>query len=188
MGRAAGHVAGAVEVIADVIPYSNARWTEKPNWPLLEGADMIEEVAEEVATTITTRDHTGAENGFLTELFKNGRTTEVYLTAALPGAFKGYHLHRVRAARYVCIRGSMRVILYLPEEESGKTRWVRREHVLDAATPKRLFIPKNIATGLETIGTEEGWLINYPDPAYDSDLEDEQVEYTQEELEQGVLK
>ena len=35
---------------------------------------------------------------------------------------------------------------------------------------------------------EDGWLINFPDPPYDPELKDEQVEYTQEELEQGVVK
>ena len=46
----------------------------------------------------------------------------------------------------------------------------------------------NVATGLENIGDEEAWLINYPDPPYDPDLKDEQVEYTQAELEAGVVK
>ena len=49
-------------------------------------------------------------------------------------------------------------------------------------------IPKNVATGLENIGEDEGWLVNYPDPPYDPALKDEQVEYTLEELETGVLK
>jgi hypothetical protein len=41
-----------------------------------------------------------------------------------------------------------------------------------------------IATGLQNIGEEEAWLINYPDPAYDPDLSDEQVEYTRKSLRQ----
>jgi hypothetical protein len=45
-----------------------------------------------------------------------------------------------------------------------------------------------VATGLENIGTEEAWLINYPDPPYDPSLKDEQVEYTKEELESGLIK
>ena len=149
---------------------------------------MVEKVSEEIAKKVTTKDHSGQENGFLIELFKNEDKTEVYLSAAIPGAFKGYHLHRVRSARYVCLKGKMRIILYLPSEKDGRTQWVREEHLLDANEPKRLFIPKNVATGLENIGTEEGWLVNYPDPAYDPSLKDEQVEYTQEELEQGVIK
>ncbi len=138
----------------------------------------------EPAKKITTFDHQGTENGFLVELFKDGDKTPIYLSVALPGAFKGYHLHRVRAARYVCLKGRMRIITY--EREGDK--WVRSEHILDALNPSRLFIPKNVATGLENIGSEEGWLINYPDPPYDPNLKDEQIEYSKEELEQGILK
>ena len=140
----------------------------------------MESVRIEDAKKVTTFDHAGHENGWLIELYKDGAKTTAYLTAASPGAFKGYHLHRVRAARYVCVRGRMRIILYV----DGK----RQEHVLDAAKPQRLFIPPNVATGLENIGDEEAWLVNYPDPPYDPDLKDEQVEYTEAELEAGVVK
>ena len=150
---------------------------------------MIEHVRKEPAKRVTTNDHAGSENGWLLELFKDGAKTTAYLTAASPGAFKGYHLHRVRAARYVCVRGKMRIILYtMGAVAGGKTTWTREEHVLDASKPERLFIPKDVATGLENIGDEEGWLINYPDPAYDPELKDEQVEYTQADLEAGVVK
>lgn len=141
---------------------------------------MIESVASEPAKRVVTYDHDGNENGWLLELYKDGRRTTAYLTAAAPGAFKGYHLHRVRAARYVCVRGRMKIILYV----NGH----RQEHVLNAGSPQRLFIPPNTATGLQNIGDEEAWLINYPDPPYDPALSDEQVEYTQEELEAGVVK
>lgn len=140
----------------------------------------------EEAKKVTTRDHQGEENGFLIELFKDketGQKTEAYLTAAKPGAFKGYHLHRVRAARYVAIKGVMKVTLYKPGDINSK-----EEHILDSAVPSRLFIPKDIATGLENIGEEEAWLVNYPDPAYDPSLVDEQVEYSEEELLNGVVK
>ena len=149
---------------------------------------MIREIGTEAAKRVTTRDANGNENGFLIEMFKDGDKTVVYLSAAFPGAFKGYHLHRVRAARYVCLKGRMRIILYVPPETDGKTTWVREEHILDASEPGRLFIPKNVATGLDNVGDEEGWLVNYPDPPYDPNLKDEQVEYTQAELERGVVK
>lgn len=147
----------------------------------------MSKVFTEPAKKVQTFDHEKKENGWLLEMFKDKDTqtrTEVYMSVAIPGAFKGYHLHRVRAARYVCLRGRMKIITY--EQEDGK--WVRTENILDAATPQRLFIPKDVATGLENIGTEEGWLVNYPDPAYDPGLKDEQVEYSQEELDSGVVK
>ena len=140
----------------------------------------MDSVRIEDAKKVTTFDHAGDENGWLIELYKDGARTTAYMTAASPGAFKGYHLHRVRAARYVCVRGRMKIILYI----GGK----RQEHVLDAAKPQRLFIPPNVATGLENVGDEEAWLVNYPDPPYDPDLKDEQVEYTEAELEAGVVK
>lgn len=144
-------------------------------------------VTQEDAKKVQTYDASKNENGWLIELFKDKETnlkTEVYLSAALPGAFKGYHLHRVRAARYICLKGIMKIITY----ERQNNSWVRSEHVLDASKPSRLFIPKDTATGLVNIGDEDGWLVNYPDPSYDPALKDEQVEYTQEELENGIVK
>ena len=141
---------------------------------------MSEDIRIEPAKKVITYAHDGSENGWLIELSKDGRKTTAYLTAASPGSFKGYHLHRVRAARYVCVRGRMKIIVYV----DGK----RQEHVLDAAAPQRLFIPPNVATGLQNIGDEEAWLVNYPEPAYDPELKDEQVEYSEEELEAGVVK
>jgi len=141
---------------------------------------MIDEVATMPAKKVTTYDHAGKENGWLIELYKDGDKTTAYLTAAAPGAFKGYHLHRIRAARYVCVRGRMKIILYVNGE--------RQEHVLDAASPQRLFIPPNVATGLQNVGDEEAWLVNYPEPPYDPSLKDEQVEYSEAELEAGVVK
>ncbi len=138
----------------------------------------------EEAKKIMTRDSSQNENGFLVELFKSsdGTKTEAYLTSALPGAFKGYHLHRVRAARYVCIKGKMKITLYIPGSME------KEEYILEADKPQRLFIPKDVATGLENIGDREAWLINYPDPPYDPELKDEQVEYTEEELLSGLVK
>lgn len=147
----------------------------------------ILDVTTEDAKKVPTKDHNGNPNGWLIELYKDKETglkTEAYLTAAFPGAFKGYHLHRVRAARYVALKGKMKIITY--SQQDGK--WQKKETILEAGKPERMFIPKDVATGLENIGTEEAWLINYPDPAYDPSLKDEQVEYTLEELEQGIVK
>ena len=141
---------------------------------------MIDTVKEEKAKKVITYDLNKDENGFLTELFIDGNKTTAYLSAAKPGAFKGYHLHRVRAARYVCLKGKMKIILYV----NGK----REEHILSSDNLTRLYIPPNVPTGLENIGDEEAWLINYPDPPYDPNLKGEQVDYTQDELDQGIIK
>ena len=149
---------------------------------------MVNKAFEEKVKKVTTFDASGNKNGFLIELFKDGDKTDVYLSATAPGAFKGYHLHRVRAARYVCLKGKMKIILYTPKKGKTKVEYKREEHILDGNNPRRLFIPKNVATGLQNIGDEDAWLVNYPDPPYDPGLKDEQVEYTQEELEKGITK
>ncbi|MBI4136617.1 WxcM-like domain-containing protein [Candidatus Roizmanbacteria bacterium] len=139
-------------------------------------SSTVTQVKIEEAKKVVTYDLSKQENGFLIELFKDDRLTEVYLTAAKPGAFKGYHEHKIRGSRYVCIKGTMKIILYV----GGK----REEHILTSNPPMRLYIPPHVPTGLENISDEEAWLINYPDPPYDPELKDEQVDYTQEELEQ----
>lgn len=139
---------------------------------------MITKVQTETAKKVTTFDFVSKkENGFLIELFKDGNKTLAYLTCAKPGAFKGYHLHRVRAARYICIKGKMKIILFV----KGKFE----EYILSADNMKRLYIPAKVPTGLLNIGIEDGWLINYPNPPYDPDLKGEQVDFTKEELESG---
>lgn len=139
---------------------------------------MITKVSEETAKKVKTYDvETKVENGFLIELFKDGEKTVAYLSGAKPGAFKGYHLHKVRAARYICLKGKMKIILYI----DGK----REEHILTPDNLTRLYIPPMTPTTLQNIGDEDGWLINYPDPPYDPELKDEQVDFTQEELDSG---
>lgn len=139
-------------------------------------------VKQEDVKKVITYDTSHNENGFLVEMFKDGKKTTVYLSATAPGGFKGYHLHRIRAARYICLKGKMRIILWKPGTQE------REEYILDASKPSRLFIPPQIATGLQNIGDEEAWLVNWPEPPYDPDIKDEQVEYTEEELKTGIVK
>lgn len=136
----------------------------------------------EDAKEVTTYDSEKQVNGWLKELYKDGDKTVLYMTSVAPGKFKGYHLHRIRAARYFPISGKMKITLWKPGTQE------KEEYILEGDRPQRLFIPKDIATGLENVGDTQAVLINFPDPAYDPSLKDEQVEYTEEELMQGVVK
>lgn len=135
---------------------------------------MIEQVRKERCTRVSTVDAAGQSNGFLVELYKEGPKTTLYLTGAFPRAFKGYHLHTMRSSHYVCLRGKMNITVV-----EGNTKV---EHILDATAPERLFLPTNVWIGLENIGDEEAWLINFPDPAYDPVLKGEQQEKTPAEI------
>jgi dTDP-4-dehydrorhamnose 3,5-epimerase-like enzyme len=148
----------------------------------------MNDLKKEVAKRVITKNLSGETNGWLLELFKDkdNNKTEVYLTVTSAGSFKGYHLHRVRETRLICLKGKIKVYTYININDSKG--WVRKEYVLNAEKPERLIIPKNIAIGLENIGGEEAWLINYPKPPYDPNLKDEQIEYTKKELEEGIVK
>jgi dTDP-4-dehydrorhamnose 3,5-epimerase-like enzyme len=140
---------------------------------------MIDEVRKEPCKKVATVSaDTKEENGYLVELCKDGDKTTLYMTVATPGAFKGYHLHRIRRGRMVCLRGKVKFTIV---EGTKKV-----EQILDAATPERLFLPPNVYIGIENIGDEEAWLINFPDPAYDPSIEDEQLEKTPAEIEEQL--
>ena len=122
------------------------------------------------------------ENGCLIELSKEGDKTLAYLTTISPKGFKGYHLHKIREANYVCIKGKIKIQLYDIQNK------IKQEVILDSEKQQKLHIPINIATGLENICDEEVWLINFPNPPYEPrHLEiHEQVEYTRERLEELI--
>lgn len=140
----------------------------------------------EKAKKVKTFNGKGETNGYLIELNKSGDLTTCYLSCTAPGAFKGYHLHLVREANYVCIRGKIKVIMYYPN--------ARKEVILDANDPEHLHIPALVPTALVNEWEEEAWIVNNPMPYYDPNFKDEQVELTEEECEkllslgQGYLK
>lgn len=134
------------------------------------------------AKRVQTKDEKGHNNGFLMELQKYGKKTTAYLTSCDPGAKKGYHLHRVRDANYVCISGKINIDLFFMR--NGEIEHITR--VLQAGD--KLHIPAYVATALINDGVEPARIINFPNPAYDPDLQDEQVEFTKKDCKEGKLK
>lgn len=132
---------------------------------------------KEKAKIVKTKDLNGKDNGFLIELKKSGDKTDAYLSAANPGCFKGYHLHVVRQANYVCVRGKVKVILY--------KKGIGREEIIMEQGDK-LHIDTNVPTGIQNEWADDAWLINFPNPAYDPNLKGEQIDMTEEEAEKWV--
>lgn len=140
---------------------------------------MIEQIQKEACKKVTTyASGTKEPNGHLVELYKDGDKTVVYLTVALPGAFKGFHLHNERQSHYVCLRGKAKITIV---EGNQKV-----EHILDSSAPERLLLPTKVYIGIENIGTEEVWLINFPHPSYDPTLKGEQEDKTPAEIEEQL--
>ena len=132
----------------------------------------------ENAKKIITKDLDGNNNGYLIELGREGRFTTSYLSAVSPGSFKGYHSHTVREANYVCVKGRLKIVLV---SKTATDRVDVIEYILDSDTPQRLHIPAHIPTGLVNESKdEEAWIVNTPNPPYDPELKDEQLEFTLE--------
>lgn len=132
------------------------------------------------AKKVKTFDLAGKENGFLIELSKVKDLTTSYLSCCFPGSFKGFHLHKVRSANYLCIKGKITVITYNLQG--------REEVELSAENLNRLHIPTFTPTGLSNQGTEEAWIINFPSPAYDPSLSGEQLDYSENECQRGIYR
>lgn len=124
-----------------------------------------------ICKEITTYDKDGRENGSVIELLKNGEKTISYITTIKPGAFKGYHIHKRRTNRFVCIKGSLELFVYDPAIQKDLKLG------LDAEFPEVITIPPMMAIGIENLGIIDGWLLNFPDPPYDPAHKDEQESY-----------
>ncbi len=139
---------------------------------------MIERVRKEPCKRVITSGVNGNPNGFLIELYKDGPKTTLYLTAAYPKAFKGFHLHTVRSSHLVCLKGRMKVTIVEGSQSIS--------HVLDGAAPERLFLPTSVWIGYENVGGEDAWMVNFPDPPYDPALRGEQQEKIRAEIEEQL--
>lgn len=132
--------------------------------------------------TIFTKDpHSGIGNGRLIPMLKDETRTSVYMTIIAPRSFKGYHLHKIRTNRLICVKGCIEVKLWVPGE---KHQTIRTMFTDPSAL---LLIPTNVATGLKNNTDEEAWVLSFPDPPYDP-VVNEQVDYSYKELMAGVIK
>jgi dTDP-4-dehydrorhamnose 3,5-epimerase-like enzyme len=120
---------------------------------------------------IITYDKNGRENGSIIELLKDGQKTTLFITTIKPGVFKGYHIHKRRTNRFVCIKGSLELFVYNPNDQK------ELKLGMDAEYPEVLTIPPRLAIGIENQGIVDGWLLNFPDPPYDPEDKDEQENY-----------
>ena len=142
----------------------------------------MDKICLEPLKEVVTYNERKNKNGRLVELLKDGEKTLVYLTTILPREFKGYHLHRIREANYVCVKGIVKVTMYdLKNKKKEEVELIER-------VPVKLHIPTYVATGLRNVGEEEAAIINFPNPPYHpGHLENrEQVEYSKSELEKII--
>lgn len=119
---------------------------------------------------IKTYDIKHIQNGSIIELFKDKTKTNVYITIIKPGVFKGYHIHSKRTNKFTCIKGD--IVIHHKEKAKRKGIITLNDSILE-----RVVIPPNVLIGIENIGKTDAWLLNYPNPSYDpNDNEQTSVE------------
>lgn len=113
-------------------------------------------------------------NGYVISLYKDwekifkAEPKQVYLNICFPGEWKGPHLHMNRWDYFTTIRGSMRfVIKYGPHDYEEID--VSSDN---GAGIKIVEVPPAIPCLMINTGKEDAWCLNFPNPAWHPDNQD----------------
>jgi dTDP-4-dehydrorhamnose 3,5-epimerase len=121
-----------------------------------------------------TKGYNGEANGFLVPLYNihdqffapGKEPQQVYLTTILPGTIKGPHLHFIRTGFFTCIKGNVRVVLKANNEY--KVFYSGEDH-----NYLSIEVPTGVPAAIQCLGDEEAYLLNMPNPAWTTDMNDE---------------
>lgn len=128
---------------------------------------------------IVSRDFDGRNNGIIIELQKDGKKTLALLNVILPKCFIGYYLHKVSETNYICLQGEVEILMWVIENDINP---IKVKYILKQGD--KLHIGSKIPIAINNKSeTDQSWILNFPDPAYDCD--NEQVKYTEEECRDG---
>ncbi len=138
-------------------------------------AASIAEIRTNLCRKIPTRDATGEANGFLVPVYNRHEPffadgfapQQVYLTVVAPGKIKGPHLHHIRRGFFTCIKGSVRLVLRLPD---ASYRCVLSG---DGHGYVSVDVPPGTPLAIQNLGPDEAFVLNMPAPAWTPDMNDE---------------
>ncbi len=106
----------------------------------------------------------------------------MYVTAAFPGAVKGWHYHKVQTDHFVCIHGTAKVVLYDRREESP-TQGEVNEFFVGERNPCLIKIPPGVVHGFKGVGQETALIVNVPTELYHyEDPDEHRLPYDTEEI------
>lgn len=105
----------------------------------------------------------GNPNGWLLPIWNatqsDYRPEQVYLTVVSPASVKGPHLHLIRAGRFVCVKGNVRIVTRqwdtYASHETG-----------DVAGFNVVNVPPGMACAIYNVGDEDAYVLNMPSPAW----------------------
>lgn len=120
--------------------------------------------------TIETKSADGTPNGSVVLLWHADAGEpigQVYMTTILPGQSKGPHLHRIRAGRFTCVRGTVKIVTR--DADGGyRTHLSGPDHGF--ATVR---VPVGTPAAMYNVGDEEALVLNMPNPGWRAEEPDE---------------
>ncbi len=117
------------------------------------------------------------ERGRLFEVLRNDeelgkRFGQVYCTTVNFGVVKGWHLHKRQIDNFVCVAGTIKLVLYDGRADSP-THGQIDEFFLGIYSPLLVQIPAGVYHGFKGISEPEAIVINVPTEPYHHDAPDE---------------
>ena len=97
---------------------------------------------------------------------------QVYLSTTYPGVVKAWHYHRLQKDNFVCVKGTVKLVL-ADTRDGSPTQGQIDEFVLGEHNPLLVQVPAGVYHGWKCLGTEEAYVINTPTRPYDYNAPDE---------------
>ena len=115
----------------------------------------------------------GKENGWLMDIMratdeikKNTKFAQVYVTAASPGAVKGFHWYKKKTNFFCVVKGKVKIVI-IDKRASSPTKGKVNEFMVGDENPLLIKIPPYISAAFKNIGKEEALILNCPDRIFD---------------------
>ena len=97
---------------------------------------------------------------------------QFYMTTTFPGVVKGWHLHEVQLDNIVCVKGTIKLVLY-DAREGSPTRGQLDEFFLGEHRPLLVRVPAGVWHGWKCVGADEAYIVNAPTEVYHYDTPDQ---------------
>ena len=91
----------------------------------------------------------------------------------MPKIVKAWHLHKKQTDNFICLCGSIKIVLY-DDREGSETRGRINEFFMGDDQQILVSIPAGVFHGMKNMGNKPAMIINTATKAYDKDNSDEE--------------